>query len=846
MMLFNRTWLALVVLLSVVALPIRVSAASPTVVFSEIAWAGSSTSSSDEWIELTNLTAEAIDLSQWIITGAGSNDKPLTLPEGGSIAPYSTYLIANYENGDANTALAASANYATATLSLPNDGFRLALSDALGAQIDVAGADGSPFAGGSGGTAASSDGRYRSMARVDGLTAGDDDSAWEDATQSSGFLDGVQDLGTPGTMNLTAPVAPPDVAEEEVPSDAEATEASPTPEGAVLISEFVVDPLENEQEWIELVNRSTETIALSLWTLEDAVGKTTDLSLITLTPGSYAVVNAPLGKLNNDEDTIVLRDPTGAVIDTVSYGTDALAAPKDGAALARNAEGVFEITTTTTPGGENVIFVEEVVEAEEEVEVVEIEEDVVRQESVIQEVLPEPETEEAAEVVEVIDEVVDVETSAPSTVSDSHPENVSVPYTGATTLRFSLLYPNATGDDKTEEYLEIKNTGTESIDLSGWTIEDGSTDRYTFSESRIVQPGELVRIPRTESSIALNNTGDTLELLDPNEGVMDTVTYGSAAKGSTYAFMNGAWTWSGSVVSPEVTEQTTVPETSVPTISTPATKTSETSSSPTASVALVSTAPTTTSTASTTAEVTKTVTSSTVEQSKAFTDGTRVALKGTVTALPGTLSRQFFYLEDATGGIQVYLYDGAFPEVSLGETVRIVGELSTSHGERRVKLVSQASLTRTTTETFVSAQAFPIQGLEEGLVGSLLTVKGIVQSRESGKLVLEEGASELVVYLKSEPEVDANRFERGDRLTVTGILTSYDGTLRIRPRTDADIVIDEQAAAALALTTDETGSLLSAPQAFTGLILLVATACALGFLALRRNYLRRQPTLGTS
>ena len=859
-MLFNRVWFLIVMMLSIVALPIRINAASPTVIFSEIAWAGSSISSSDEWIELTNLSSDPIDLTGWTITGAGSSGKTLTLPEGSVIAPYSTYLITNYANGNASTALAVLPNNTTATLSLPNDGFSLALSDALGSQIDVAGSDRSPFAGGSGSTSDSADGRYRSMVRVDGLVAGSDEAAWSDATTSSGFLDGVQDLGTPGVVeaveevieeapsvssdpsvladsvvteeaveeavvevtpeveeevveeDLSVPSDPEAQAEEEIvevtetkeadvaetvaaedPSDTsepellieeevveivetESIEAVETVQvveavsvfyspGVILINEFVVDPLEDQTEWIELVNRSTETITLTGWTIEDATGKTTDLSSITLTPGSYSVVDSPKGKLNNDDDTITLRDATNLVIDTISYGSEA---PEDGRALARNSSNTFELTETTTPGGPNVISVEEVSEEVQEVE------------------------------------EVDADTEIPVTTSDP------------TTLRFSSLYPNTTGDDELEEYIELTNTGDEQIDLLGWTIEDGSTDFYIISESQIVEPQDTKKIMRADSGIALNNTGDTLELRDPNEEVVDTVSYGNAAKGSTYTFMNDAWTWSGTV---SVTEAVTT-------------------SSSTSAARTVSSAP-----ASSASLKIQTLT---IEQSKNLSDGKRVRVQGVITVLPGVFARQTFYVMDETGGIQIYFYDADFPELTIGQHIYVTGEMSTSHGERRIKIQVQTDIASAQQESTLIPVVISIPEINEDRIGSLVTTNGLVRSRENGKLIIEDAGSELVVSLKSDPEIDAARFERGDRIMVTGVLTSYDGELRIRPRAEDDILIDESAIVSLALSTDEDGkSLFEDSQTRTGLILLLVTAASLSLLAIQQYRSRRQLTLST-
>jgi hypothetical protein len=52
-----------------------------TIIFSELAWAGSSVSTADEWLELKNLTSSSIDLTGWNITIHRDGDKePTVIP----------------------------------------------------------------------------------------------------------------------------------------------------------------------------------------------------------------------------------------------------------------------------------------------------------------------------------------------------------------------------------------------------------------------------------------------------------------------------------------------------------------------------------------------------------------------------------------------------------------------------------------------------------------------------------------------------------------------------------------------------------------------------------------------
>lgn len=943
--LFDRYWIALVMILTIAALPMRTQASAPAIVFSEVAWAGSSVSSSDEWIELTNISDETLDLTGWSITGGGSSESNLVFPEESFVAPHSTFLITNYAYAHENTALGVEPNFVTATLSLPNGGFNLALYDDENTLVDVAGTDGAPLAGRSGGSADTDDGRYRSMVRVDRLTDGSLQESWTDATSSQGFLEGLTDYGTPGTVLFS------EFIQEEEETEELAEEVL---EGSMRINEFVVDPNEGENEWIELKNEHSETVDLAGWTIEDAVGKQTILEG-TVEPGMYVLIESPLRKLNNDADSVILKDTEGLVVDSVTYGTDEVPAPKDGSALARNQEGVFELTYQPTPGSQNLIDSEkpEVVEevTEEELVIEEIVEEEVLEDAVEEEVVEEvdlsqeePHAEEV--VVKEFEEVVENSPSYEIRVSefvvdpvgeelewielyngssveavltgwsiedasgkstdlsevviqadsytliespkgklnndgdtivlkdgngmivesvtygtDSYPvpkdgdalarngevfeitqiptpgnpnlifvaleridqiepveEVVATPPVSSTeteelvveeevfeetvirkTLRFVTLYPNTAGSDETEEYIEIQNTGSESIDLKDYAIEDGSTDRYTFLDSVLLVGGATMKLIRPQTKLTLNNTGDTLELIAPDAEVIDIVTYGNTAKGAIYRSVSGTWTWEGAVT--------------------------------------VSSKPNTTSFSSTTSN-NQTVLSTTVAQAKMEADGRQVKLSGVVTASPGVFGSQIFYLEDETGGIQIYLYNGDFPDLATGDGVEVTGALSTSRGERRVKLTGATGVTLQRGASSQHVDTISLSNIDASFVGNLLSTTGQIQSKNSTKLTLESSGATLTIYLKNNPAIDPNLFERGDTLTITGVLTSYDGELRLRPRSVDDMVANEEVLASTATTsntpTNDAGS--------SGIMLLLSTIAVLGLLALWRYVPRRRLT----
>lgn len=111
--------------------------AAASVVINEIAWMGTTDSSSNEWIELANDGSAGVDLSGWVLRIEGKKDIALT----GSLAAHGYYLI---ERTDDSTVPGVSGDLITSfSTGLSNDGATLLLLNAGGQEVDrVVGSDG--------------------------------------------------------------------------------------------------------------------------------------------------------------------------------------------------------------------------------------------------------------------------------------------------------------------------------------------------------------------------------------------------------------------------------------------------------------------------------------------------------------------------------------------------------------------------------------------------------------------------------------------------------------------------------------------------------------------------------
>ncbi len=334
-----------------------------------------------------------------------------------------------------------------------------------------------------------------------------------------------------------------------------------------------------------------------------------------------------------------------------------------------------------------------------------------------------------------------------------------------TTLSLTRVYPNTTGTDADEEYVELKNTGNASVELGGWSISD--PNKTTTLGARTIRPNETARLHRAVTKLSLNNDGDTIELRSPNNELIDRVTYDKAPSGETLDRTERGWEWSSQ-------KKAAQPQ--------PNPKTE-----------------TTTNTKKNIATRTITISDAMKKQDDAKTN-----ITGVVTAAPGNLGKQIFYIQDETAGIQAYKHDATFPELHVGQEVTLNGVLSSAQGHRRLKLRGENSIMPSENTSNVSPAHKSMNELKTQTVGTLVTTSGVIASRTKDEILLEEKGEQVRVMLGSHIN-EMEELVSGNKLMVTGILVKTDPLPTIKPRSAEDLVIAKEATP-IAGTTKKSGS----------------------------------------
>ena len=268
--------------------------------------------------------------------------------------------------------------------------------------------------------------------------------------------------------------------------------------GDVVINELVSDPSDDYEEFIELYNTTDHAIDLTGWWIEDGSEAKTILEG-SISSHDFFIIDTPKGRLNNSGDYVVLFAKNETLVDEVTYGAwddgrvdNNAKAPTDPYSLARITDGHdtgndakdFSITATITKDRPNVI-------------------------------------------------------------SQFTPEGDTV----ATSIKsydmiLSEIFPNPSGSDSEDEFIELYNTGSTTIDLVGWKLGDATSRKYTITQG-IVEPDTYIIFKRSVTKIALNNTGEEKVVLYTNkEQIVDSVQYsGKVEEDSSYVKDDDAWVW---------------------------------------------------------------------------------------------------------------------------------------------------------------------------------------------------------------------------------------------------------------------------------------------------------------
>lgn len=169
--------------------------------------------------------------------------------------------------------------------------------------------------------------------------------------------------------------------------------------------------------------------------------------------------------------------------------------------------------------------------------------------------------------------------------------------------------------------------------------------------------------------------------------------------------------------------------------------------------------------------------------------GQSVNVVGIVAVLPGVFGSQYFYIVDETGGIQIYQYKKDFPNLKVGDQIIVSGELSEASGIKRIKLKNKNYLEILAIDQNLPIGEYGIDELDEEMSGNVVKIVGDITEIKSNLMYIDDGMEEAIVYFKKGTSINKKLFQEGAKVEVIGILEKTKTGLQIWPRGQGDVKV---------------------------------------------------------
>ncbi len=579
----------------------------------------------------------------------------------------------------------------------------------------------------------------------------------------------------------------------------------------VVFNEVFPNPggVDTEAEFIELKNISaTATISLAGWKIK--IGSSSFvIASTTLGPGEVAAYLRPLSKLvlKNSADTVVLLNDRGQTVSVVAYDK----AP-EGESFNRTADGEWVWSVAPSPGRQNQV---KVVDRVKIIWSIAAPKRALIGESVAFEAGESTDPRggaffyswnfgdgvavDGARVSHVFRQpgnysVLLSATSTAGTVGEKRLSvHVGMVQTQAGGVMISELFPNPLGAD-TSEFIELYNASATATPIGGWVLRKGD-DVFVIPEQTTINSGAFLVFKRLVTGLSLNNQGGELQLATADEDVVDEVAYPKGKEGVSYSRSpGGEWAFveptPGSILSADEWKA----EIAAVAVKKPVAKK-------------------------------KTVKKAAAKTSKIST------VTGIVSALPGVMGSQYFYITNDTGGVQVFQSKKKFPPLALGDEVSAKGNWHLVGGIPRVTVAKFEDMDILDTERPLVPTRVTSLTLGKEPTGSLVEVSGEITEIKSTYMYVDDGEGEVLVYFKKGAAIAYKDLKVGQEVGVTGILEKAAKGLQVLPRAMEDIEVLPVAEAASATST----AVAAVPNPYVPITIGGVTILALGALVRYRG-----------
>ncbi len=170
-------------------------------------------------------------------------------------------------------------------------------------------------------------------------------------------------------------------------------------------------------------------------------------------------------------------------------------------------------------------------------------------------------------------------------------------------------------------------------------------------------------------------------------------------------------------------------------------------------------------------------------------------VEGVVTVIPNTFGSNIFFIQDKTGGVNVYASKIDFSKLGIkyGDLIQVTGykkvhKMNTELVVENIKNIKILKENQKIVVKNISTKDINKEAYE----GLLVHVKAKVASIDAPKVFLDDGSGEGMMYIREGSGLSASMFKVGDTIEVTGVLGQYNFAHELWPRSKNDIISQDR------------------------------------------------------
>jgi hypothetical protein len=184
-----------------------------------------------------------------------------------------------------------------------------------------------------------------------------------------------------------------------------------------------------------------------------------------------------------------------------------------------------------------------------------------------------------------------------------------------------------------------------------------------------------------------------------------------------------------------------------------------------------------------------------ISEIKKAKNGAKTETEGMVINLPGEFGSQYFYiLEEAENQknylecIQIYNYYKKFPDLKIGDKIKITGELSINDSGIKIKTKEAQDITiLSSNNDWPEIKETPISSLNELPDDSLVKIKGEISQNRASVIYVDDGEKEIIIEIKKGTKINKKTLEEGNFYTIEGLLVKKENEIEILPLSEKSI-----------------------------------------------------------